>query len=107
MLPHSGLADDTDQERIRSDHEAVDRLRTITRVFLVCSLLTTIVYPVGYSPIVHGTIGLSVVTIVLATRNVLLSYLLYLVGLWVVHFSRLAQMLRLRGSHPHSPRMVP
>ncbi|MDA8439516.1 MAG: glycosyltransferase family 87 protein [Propionibacterium sp.] len=107
MLPHSGLADDTDQERVRSDHEAVDRLRTITRVFLVCTLLTTIVYPVGYSPIVHGTIGLSVVTIVLATRNLMLSYLLYLVALWVVHFSRLTQLLRFRGSHPHSPRTVP
>ena len=107
MLPHSGLADDTDEERVRSDHEAVDRLRTITRVFLVCTLLTTIVYPVGYSPIVHGTIGLSVVTIVLATRNLLLSYLLYLVGLWVVHFSRLTQLLRFRSSRPHAPRTVP
>ena len=107
MLPHSGLPDDTDDERIRSDHEAVNRLRTISRVFLVCTLLTTIVYPVGYSPIVHGTIGLSVVTVVLATRNLLLTYLLYLVGLWVVHFSRVGRLLRLRRPGPRSPGIVP
>ena len=89
MLPHSGLPDDSEEERVRSDNEAVHRLRTISRVFLACTLLTTIVYPVGYEPIVHGTIGLSVVTVVLATRNLLLAYLLFLVGLWVVHFSRL------------------
>ncbi len=91
MLPHSTLADDSPEERERSENEAVDRLRTISRVFLACTVLTTIVYPVGYDPIVHGTIGLSVVTMVLATRNLLLTYLLYLVALWVVHFSRLRQ----------------
>lgn len=91
MLPHSNLPDDTEIERRRSDREAVSRLRVITRVLLVCTLLTTIVYPIGYDPIVHDRMGLPLVTFVLVARNLLLLWLFYLLCLWVVHFAWLGQ----------------
>lgn len=103
MLPHSHLADDTRAERRRSDYEAVSRLRTIARVLLLCTLLTTVVYPIGYDSIVRDRFGLTFFTLALATRNLLLAWLFYLVALWVVHFAWLGQRRRRRVDRSLAP----
>lgn len=88
MLPHSPLPDDTPAEWNREHGEAVQRLRLVTRVLLVATLLTTLVYPVGYYPLTHDEVGLTVVTLALAARNALLVWLFVLLATWVLDFVR-------------------
>ncbi len=88
MLPHSALADDTPEQWSRCDEEAVRRLRTITRVLLAATFLTTMVYPVGYDPIVQNRFGLTLITLVLVARNGLLVWMFVLLAAWVLSFVR-------------------
>lgn len=104
VLPHSRRPDDTGIERQRSEDESVRRLRVITRVLLVCTLLTTLVYPLGYDQLVRGMVGVTVVTLALVARNLLLAWLFVLLALWAWHFAWRNQRREGDAADPDSPR---
>ncbi|MGA4668578.1 glycosyltransferase 87 family protein [Propionibacteriaceae bacterium Y1923] len=85
--------------RERSRVHAVDQRRLVRMGWVVLGLtaLTQLVYPIGYGPLVQGTLGMTAVTLVLVVRNIGIVALLCWNLAWVLGF------LRRRTSEPASP----
>ena len=88
LLPHADREDADAPDAAAHRHADVSHLRAITRWLLIVTALTTLVYPVGYAPIVHNRLGLTPMTLVLVGRNLLLGWLFWLVARWVWHTVR-------------------
>ncbi|MGD7731783.1 glycosyltransferase 87 family protein [Propionibacteriaceae bacterium G57] len=80
--------DQTGAERERIHARDQRRLSRMGWVVLVLTALTQIVYPIGYGPLVQGSLGMSVVTLVLAARNIGIVLLLAWTLRWIWHFVR-------------------
>lgn len=80
--------DQTGQER--SHIHATDQRRLVRMGWVVLALtaLTQIVYPIGYGPLVQGTLGMTAVTLVLVVRNLGIVALLFWNLHWVWGFLR-------------------
>lgn len=80
--------DQTGQERSRI--HALDQRRLARMGWAVLALtgLTQIVYPIGYGPLVQGTLGMTAVTLVLVVRNIGILALLFWTLAWVWGFLR-------------------
>lgn len=78
--------DHTGMERHRIHARDQRRLARMGWVVLALTALTQVVYPIGYGPLVQGTLGMTLVTVVLAVRNVGIVLLLCWTLHWVWQF---------------------
>lgn len=61
----------------------LSRLKRMSVALLALTLLTQLVYPLGYGPLVHGGMLMGAVTLVLVVRNIGMVWLLWRVIGWV------------------------
>ena len=80
--------DVTGQEHLRVHATDQRRLVRMGWVVLALTALTQLVYPIGYSPLVQGTLGMTAVTLVLAVRNIGIVALLAWTLVWILSFTR-------------------
>ncbi|MGJ6979397.1 glycosyltransferase 87 family protein [Aestuariimicrobium soli] len=76
------------------------RLIRTGSVLLALTLLTQLVYPIGYAPLVKGNLGMTAVTLVLAARNLGIVLLLVWVVQWLWSFLRRGGDRPPEGSDP-------
>ncbi|WP_203566330.1 glycosyltransferase family 87 protein [Aestuariimicrobium ganziense] len=81
-----GVPDDrTSAPELARDERRLVRCAT---ALMALTLMTQVVYPIGYAPLVKGSLGVTVVTLVLVVRNIGVVALLVWVLRWIWGFLR-------------------